>query len=253
MNENTNKSLIRVNSNLGNQNLQAYIKELHKIPLIEEIEERKLVELKEDGDTQAAQQLVLSNLWFVVHIAKEFTGYKIPLPDLIQEGNVGLMKAIKNFNSEHNVRITSYAVHWIKSEIYKYVLKNSSVVKLATTKPQLKLFFKLKSQKTHDGGFTEEEINDVAHKFNVKPSDVKEMEVRLFSKDLSFESSIGSGAEPDVEKYNTPAHYMHNNEPDPCELLETELTEHHTKQLLYSSLNTLSQRERDVVQRRWLD
>jgi len=108
MNENTNKSLIRVNSNLGNQNLQAYIKELHKIPLIEELAERKLVELNGDGDTQAAQQLVLSNLWFVVHIAKEFTGYNISLPDLVQEGKVWLVKAIENFNFEYNVRITSY-------------------------------------------------------------------------------------------------------------------------------------------------
>jgi RNA polymerase sigma-32 factor len=214
-------------------------------------EERELaLRLEQQNDLEAAQQLIMSNLRFVVKIARGYSGYGLPLSDLIQEGNIGLMKAVKRFSASHEVRLISYAVHWIKSEIHEFVLRNWRIVKVATTKPQRKLFFKLRSSKNRLGWFTPEEVNDVAETLGVKPETVLEMESRLSGSDVTFDPPTNDN---DDEHHFTPAAYLSDESADPAHRLEHDDSHSQKLSLMSDSLQTLDERSKDIIQRRWLN
>jgi len=231
-------------------NLEAYIRQIHNIPVLTADEERELaLQLEQQNDLAAAQQLIMSNLRFVVKIARGYSGYGLPLSDLIQEGNIGLMKAVKRFSASHEVRLISYAVHWIKSEIHEFVLRNWRIVKVATTKPQRKLFFKLRSSKKRLGWFTQQEVNDVAKTLGVKPETVLEMESRLSGSDVTFDPPTND----DDEFHFTPAAYLTDKGADPSHLLEHDDTRSQELSLMTDSLKTLDERSQNIIKRRWLN
>jgi RNA polymerase sigma-32 factor len=214
-------------------------------------DERELaLRLEQQNDLAAAQKLIMSNLRFVVKIARGYTGYGLPLSDLIQEGNIGLMKAVKRFSASHEVRLISYAVHWIKSEIHEFVLRNWRIVKVATTKPQRKLFFKLRGSKKRLGWFSADEVNDVAKTLGVKPEAVVEMESRLSGSDVTFDPP---GNDNDDEHHFTPAAYLTDSSMDPAHLLEHDDSRSQELGLMASSLEKLDERSQDIIQRRWLN
>ena len=230
--------------------LQAYINSVHSIGVLTPEEEKKLAEdLYYRNDLDAARKLVLAHLRFVIYIAKSYSGYGLSEADLIQEGNIGLMKAIRKFNPEMGVRLVSFAVHWVKAEIHEYVLKNWKIVKIATTKAQRKLFFNLRGKKKGLEWFTEEEIEQVAQDLGVKPSEVREMEKRLGGLDMSFDPLSESD---DDEASFAPSQYLEDEDADPADIFEKEsLTEESTSQL-YEAINQLDDRSRDILQDRWL-
>lgn len=239
------------NTPLSAGNLDAYIRQIYSIPMLTGEEERKLaLRLEQQEDLAAAQQLIMSNLRFVVKIARGYSGYGLPLGDLIQEGNIGLMKAVKRFSASHEVRLISYAVHWIKSEIHEFVLRNWRIVKVATTKPQRKLFFKLRSSKKRLGWFNQEEVNDVAKTLGVKPETVLEMESRLSGSDITFDPPTNDN---DDEHQFTPASYLTDDRADPARQLEYEDGQSQQLTLMSDSLKTLDERSKDIIQRRWLN
>lgn len=239
------------NAPLSAGSIEAYIRQIHSIPVLSSEEERELaLRLEQQNDLAAAQQLIMSNLRFVVKIARGYTGYGLPLSDLIQEGNIGLMKAVKRFSTAHEVRLISYAVHWIKSEIHEYVLRNWRIVKVATTKPQRKLFFKLRSSKKRLGWFSAEEVNDVAETLGVKPETVLEMESRLSGSDVTFDPPTNDN---DDEHHFTPAAYLSDDNADPARLLEHDDSHSQKLSLMSDSLATLDERSKDIIQRRWLN
>jgi RNA polymerase sigma-32 factor len=251
--ENMTKALIPVlqGSSLSAGNLDSYIRQINSIPVLSAEEERDLaIRLETQNDLAAAQQLIMSNLRFVVKIARGYSGYGLPLADLIQEGNIGLMKAVKRFSSSHEVRLISYAVHWIKSEIHEYVLRNWRIVKVATTKPQRKLFFKLRSSKQRLGWFSNDEVKDVARTLGVKPETVVEMESRLSGSDVTFDPPT---SDSDDEHHFTPAAYLTDDGADPSSLLEHDDTRSQELSLMADSLKTLDERSQDIIQRRWLN
>jgi RNA polymerase sigma-32 factor len=250
--ENMTKALIPVlqGTSLSAGNLDSYIRQIHSIPVLSAEEERDLaIRLETQNDLAAAQQLIMSNLRFVVKIARGYSGYGLPLADLIQEGNIGLMKAVKRFSSSHDVRLISYAVHWIKSEIHEYVLRNWRIVKVATTKPQRKLFFKLRSSKKRLGWFSNDEVKDVAKTLGVKPETVIEMESRLSGSDVTFDPP---GNDNDDEHHFTPSAYLTDDGTDPSFLLEHDDTRSQELSLMADSLKTLDERSQNIIQRRWL-
>ena len=230
--------------------LQAYINSVHSIGVLTLEEEKKLAEdLYYRNDLDAARKLVLAHLRFVIYIAKSYSGYGLSEADLIQEGNIGLMKAIRKFNPEMGVRLVSFAVHWVKAEIHEYVLKNWKIVKIATTKAQRKLFFNLRGKKKGLEWFTEEEIEQVAKDLGVKPSEVREMEKRLSGLDMSFDPLSESD---DDEASYAPSQYLEDEEANPADIFENQsLTEESTSQL-YEAINKLDDRSRDILQDRWL-
>ena len=230
--------------------LQAYINSVHSIGILTPEEEKKLAEdLYYRNDLDAARKLVLAHLRFVIYIAKSYSGYGLSEADLIQEGNIGLMKAIRKFNPEMGVRLVSFAVHWVKAEIHEYVLKNWKIVKIATTKAQRKLFFNLRSKKKGLDWFTEEEIEQVAKDLGVKPSEVREMEKRLSGSDMSFDPLSDSD---DDEATYAPSQYLQDEDANPADIFEnTSLSEENTSQL-YEAINQLDDRSRDILQDRWL-
>ncbi len=232
-------------------NLEAYIQQINSIPMLTADEEHELaIRLQEKNDLAAAQQLIMSNLRFVVKIARGYSGYGLPLGDLIQEGNIGLMKAVKRFSASHQVRLISYAVHWIKSEIHEFVLRNWRIVKVATTKPQRKLFFKLRSSKKRLGWFNREEVQDVAKTLGVKPETVLEMESRLSGADITFDASD----KDDDEEYSfTPSAYLTDDRADPAQQLEQDDSRSQELSLMKRSLKTLDERSQIIIQRRWLN
>lgn len=232
-------------------NLEAYIQQINSIPMLTADEEHELaIRLQEKNDLAAAQQLIMSNLRFVVKIARGYSGYGLPLGDLIQEGNIGLMKAVKRFSVSHQVRLISYAVHWIKSEIHEFVLRNWRIVKVATTKPQRKLFFKLRSSKKRLGWFNREEVQDVAKTLGVKPETVLEMESRLSGADITFDASD----KDDDEEYSfTPSAYLTDDRADPAQQLEQDDSRSQELSLMKRSLKTLDERSQIIIQRRWLN
>ncbi|HHJ36423.1 MAG TPA: RNA polymerase sigma factor RpoH [Gammaproteobacteria bacterium] len=239
------------NTPLSAGTLDAYIRQIHDIPVLSAEDERELaLRLEQQNDLAAAQQLIMSNLRFVVKIARGYTGYGLPLSDLIQEGNIGLMKAVKRFSASHEVRLISYAVHWIKSEIHEYVLRNWRIVKIATTKPQRKLFFKLRSSKKRLGWFSAEEVNDVARTLGVKPETVLEMESRLSGSDVTFDPPTNDN---DEEYHFTPAAYLTNNSMDPAHQLEHDDSRSQELSLMNHSLKMLDERSQDIINRRWLN
>ena len=231
-------------------NLDAYIREVNSFPMLSAEEERELaLRLHQQHDLEAAQQLIMSNLRFVVSIARGYLGYGLPFNDLVQEGSIGLMKAVKRFSPEHEVRLISYAVHWIKAEIHEFVLRNWRIVKVATTKAQRKLFFKLRSSKKRLGWFSQEEVNDVADRLGVKPETVLEMESRLNAFDLAYDNP-NDDAE---DNHFAPAAYLSDMRADPAQQLEADDWQAQNENTMMSSLKHLDDRSRDIIQQRWLD
>lgn len=231
-------------------NLESYIQAASRIPVLTADEERQLAEkLHYDGDLEAARQLVLSHLRFVIHIARSYSGYGLAQADLIQEGNVGLMKAVKRFNPEYGVRLVSFAVHWIKAEIHEFILRNWRIVKVATTKAQRKLFFNLRSQKKRLAWLNHDELNAVAEDLGVEPRVVREMEGRMASHDTAFDGPMD---DDDETAYQAPAHYLQDHRSDPATQLEqTDWTEDSNGRLM-EALEALDERSQDILRERWL-
>ena len=233
---------------LSSDSLQVYLNSIADIPVLSATEEQKLAEkFYRDGDLEAAQSLIVANLKFVVHIAKSYKGYGINLSDLIQEGNVGLMKAVKRFDPTLGVRLISFAVHWIKAEIHEYIIKNWKLVKVATTKAQRKLFFNLRKSKKNLGWLSKEETKRLALDLGVKESDVMEMEKRMSSNDVSFDPLEDSDDE------FTPSSFVSDEAINPSLIIENEDYESTSQARLLESLDLLDQRSKDIVQKRWLN
>ncbi len=231
-------------------NLDSYIQAVATIPVLSKEQEVELANrFRQDEDLDAARQLVLSHLRFVVHVARGYSGYGLQLGDLIQEGNVGLMKAVKRFDPEFGVRLVSFAVHWIRAEIHEFVLKNWRVVKVATTKAQRKLFFNLRKAKKHLGWLTAEETRAVAEDLGVSPAEVNEMERRLSTRDLSFDPTPQS--EDDEHAYG-PVAYLPSAEVDPADAAEDDEWRSQASSQLRDALAALDERSRDILQSRWL-
>ena len=230
-------------------NLDSYLQSVGSIPMLSADQERDLAErFYFDGDLEAARQLVLSHLRFVVHVAKSYSGYGLPQADLIQEGNVGLMKAVKRFDPQVGVRLVSFAVHWIKAEIHEYVLRNWRIVKVATTKAQRKLFFNLRSQKKRLGWMTNQEIETVAGELGVDPADVREMEGRLAAHDAAFDAPADND---DDNASHVPAYYLENSSLDPAAAYEQQDWEENTHSKLYAAMADLDDRSKDILEKRW--
>lgn len=232
--------------------LDAYINAAYQLPILSADQEYDLAtRLREHQDLEAARQLITHHLRFVIRIARGYNGYGLALADLIQEGNIGLMKAVKRFDPTQNVRLVSFAVHWIRAEIHEYILRNWRIVKVATTKAQRKLFFNLRSKKNRLGWLNREEVESVASDLGVKPSEVLEMESRLSGQDLGFDApSANSGEE---ERITSPAAYLTQLEDDPQQQFENEDWSRHQIRRLQSALKVLDQRSREIIQARWLD
>ena len=229
--------------------LDQYLKHANKVPMLTETEEKDLAaRLKYQNDLEAAQTLIMSHLRFVVKIAKGFTGYGLPVADLIQEGNIGLMKAVKRFDPSVGVRLVSFAVHWIKAEIHEYVLKNWRIVKIATTKSQRKLFFNLRSSKQRLGWFTQEEIESVAKDLNVKPEVVVEMEKRMNAYDMAFDAP----SESENDEVFSPSMYLEDHSASPEVQIESEELQHKMHASLQDAVATLDDRSKDIITSRWL-
>src|SRR5215813_4646905 len=229
--------------------LDAYLERVSHIPVLSREEERDLAEeFRFQGNLDAARQLVLSHLRFVVHIARGYSGYGLPVGDLIQEGNVGLMKAVKRFDPNQNVRLVSFAVHWIRAEIHEYVLRNWRLVKIATTKAQRKLFFNLRRLKKNLTWLSAEETAAVARDLGVSASEVTEMEKRLAARDMSFDPT----PESDEEEVYSPAAYLPAADADPAESVENSEWETDSSDRLQSALARLDDRSRDILQKRWM-
>jgi RNA polymerase sigma-32 factor len=224
--------------------LNYYLAQLRETPLLSKEQEEELFHrLQNSEDVDAARKLVMSHLRFVVHIAKSYKGYGLPLLDIIQEGNVGLMKAVKKFDPSKKVRLLSFAIYWIRAEIHEFVLKNWRIVKVATTKAQRKLFFKLRSKKTSSNWLSEQEANDIASELNVDSKTVKLMESRLSGTDVAFD--------PIEEDENAPAGYLTQNI-NPLSVLETQDSNDDSSKKLNLALNKLDERSRDIILQRFL-
>jgi RNA polymerase sigma-32 factor len=235
----------------GTGSLDAYIQEVNKIPMLTLEEEQELAyRYREHDDLEAARRLVLAHLRFVVHVAKGYTGYGLQLGDLIQEGNIGLMKAVKRFDPEREVRLVSFAVHWIRAEMHEFILRNWRIVKVATTKAQRKLFFNLRKSKKRLGWLNMEEVNTVAEDLGVKPEVVLEMESRLSGQDIGFD--LSPDADDDDMPRVTPAAFLQSDEDSPERALEVEDLESHQNSLLYEGLGQLDERSQDIIRSRWL-
>jgi len=227
----------------------AYVERVNRIPVLSRADERDLaLRFRRDNDLEAARQLVLSHLRFVVHIARGYTGYGLPVSDLVQEGNIGLMKAVKRFDPAVGVRLVSFAVHWIRAEIHEYVLRNWRQVKIATTKAQRKLFFNLRRLKTNLNWLNAEETAAVARDLGVRPAEVTEMERRLASQDLPFDVS-GNGE--DDEAWG-PAAYLPAPGADPAEQVESEEFSANSSEALTAAVRGLDARSRDILEQRWM-
>ncbi len=228
--------------------LESYIQAVNRFPLLSEEEELRLARsYREKEDLDAAGQLVMSHLRLVVSIARGYLGYGLPHSDLIQEGNVGLMKAVKRYDPERGVRLVSFAVHWIRAEIHEYILRNWRIVKIATTKAQRKLFFNLRSMKKGPGALSAQETTDMASTLRVKPSEVAEMETRLSGQDLALEP-VG---EDDEDAYG-PISYLSNPEDEPGRILEHEESDRLRSEGLERALHSLDPRSRRIIETRWL-
>ena len=229
--------------------LDAYLDRVSRIPVLSREQERELADrFRRENDLEAARELVLSHLRFVVHIARGYSGYGLPMGDLVQEGNVGLMKAVKRFDPTVNVRLVSFAVHWIRAEIHEYVLRNWRLVKIATTKAQRKLFFNLRRLKKNLAWLSAEETAAVARDLGVSPGEVTEMEKRLAARDMSFDPT----PESDEDEVYSPAAYLPAADSDPAERVENAEWESDAADRLQQALQRLDERSRDILQRRWM-
>jgi RNA polymerase sigma-32 factor len=229
--------------------LDAYISTVNQIPVLTVEEERDLADMvRDENNLEAAHSLVMSHLRFVVYVAKGYAGYGLPVGDLIQEGNIGLMKAIKRFDSIHKVRLVSFAVHWIRAEIHEYILKNWRILKVATTKAHRKLFFNLRKNKKRLGWFTQDEVNRVANDLDVKPEVVVEMESRLHGQDVSFDLP---GDDDEDNTYSPQAWLTHNSlTPEATMIKDREYEKNHDA--LFQGLDKLDERSLDIITSRWL-
>lgn len=244
------KGLLAVNALSPGANLEAYIATVNAIPVLTAEEERALADrLHYQEDLEAARQLVMSHMRFVVHIARSYSGYGLNQADLIQEGNVGLMKAVKRFNPEVGVRLVSFAVHWIKAEIHEFILRNWRIVKIATTKAQRKLFFNLRSQKKRLGWLSQEEANSIAKDLGVETKTVFDMEGRLNAYDAAFDAGVD---DDDESAYKAPAHYLEDLSADPALTVEAENFEQNAHQRLAQAMSSLDERSRSILEQRWL-
>ena len=231
-------------------NLEAYVNTVNSIPLLTPEQERELAEsLYYEQDLEAARQMVLAHLRFVVHIARSYSGYGLAQADLIQEGNVGLMKAVKRFNPEMGVRLVSFAVHWIKAEIHEFILRNWRIVKVATTKAQRKLFFNLRSQKKRLAWLNNDEVHRVAESLGVEPREVREMESRLTGHDMAFDPAAEAD---DDSAFQSPANYLEDHRYDPARQLEVADWTDNSTSNLHEALEVLDERSRDILYQRWL-
>ncbi len=229
--------------------LDAYISTAYQMPMLSDDEEKSLARrLRENNDLEAARKLVMSHVRFVIRIARGYTGYGLPLSDLIQEGSVGLMKAVRRFDPDVGVRLVSFAVHWIRAEIHEFILRNWRIVKVATTKAQRKLFFNLRSSKKRLGWFSREEVEGVAEELGVKPETVLEMEARMNNHDLAFD---GAGSD-DEQAPVAPASYLQDVRMEPSRQLERIDSEENDRSELYTALDELDERSKEILSARWL-
>ncbi|MEZ6930215.1 MULTISPECIES: RNA polymerase sigma factor RpoH [Aeromonas] len=243
-------SLQRTMALIPQGSLEGYIQAVNSIPVLSAEEERELaMRLQQGGDLEAARQLVMSHLRFVVHVAKSYSGYGLPQADLVQEGNIGLMKAVKRFDPSVGVRLVSFAVHWIKAEIHEYVLRNWRMVKVATTKAQRKLFFNLRKSKKRLGWLNHEEVQAVAADLGVSAADVTEMEARMSNYDQAFDL-VGDDED---EGGFAPVHYLEDKSSDLAATIENDNWDSHATRRLSAAMATLDDRSQHIIRARWLD
>ena len=236
--------------NSPGKDIESYLSSVHAIPILTKEQEQELaLKLYEEDDLDAARQLVIHHLRFVVHIARSYQGYGLPLGDIIQEGNVGLMKAVDKYDPHRGVKLVSFAVHWIKAEIHEYILKNWRLVKIATTKAQRKLFFNLRGKKKSLDWLTKEEAESIASDLNVDVKDVLHMENRLSSNDSSFDAPVPMG---DDEEIMSPSQYLEDKRYDPEVIVANEQAEQVNRSELVEALKMLDDRSKDILQRRYL-
>lgn len=245
------KDLTNLQFALPTGSLEAYIASVNQAPILSLEEEQGLARrLRADNDLEAARRLVMAHLRFVVKIARGYSGYGLPQADLIQEGNVGLMKAVKRFDPDVGVRLVSFAVHWVRAEIHEFILRNWRIVKIATTKAQRKLFFNLRSSKKRLGWLNQAEVNEVASDLGVKPSEVLEMEKRLGNYDASFDGHADDNDEDGG--FSAPAAWLESQEAGPEALLESTDAARKNRAALNAAIATLDARSKDIIARRWL-
>ncbi len=236
--------------NLSAGTFDAYLSAISQIPQLTSEQERELaVRYRDLGDIEAARQLVLSNLRFVAHVARGYSGYGLPMADIMQEGNVGLMKAVKRFDPDLGVRLVSFAVHWIKAEIHEYVIKNWRIVKVATTKAQRKLFFNLRKSKAGLGWLSKDDAEAIAENLDVDVKTVYEMEKRLDGRDMAFDLPVDDASE---ESSSAPINYLEQHGADPALMLENADWKGHKEDLLSSAMAELDERSQDILTSRWL-
>ena len=243
-------SLLPIDQMVPGANLPAYVQAVGSIPILTVERERELAEdLYFNENLEAARELVMSHLRFVVHIARSYSGYGLAEADLIQEGNVGLMKAVKRYNPEKGVRLVSFAVHWIKAEMHEYVLRNWRIVKVATTKAQRKLFFNLRGAKKTLSWLSAEEAQAVADDLGVDVREVHRMESRLTSRDVAFDSPLDTD---DEDSWHAPQYFLEDNSADPAQQLESADWQQNGEAQLHSALAELDERSRNILAQRWL-
>ena len=238
-----------LNPSLGS--IEDYVATVNRMPRLDAEQERALaLRFRQNNDLEAARLLVLANLRFVVHVAKGYLGYGLPLPDLIQEGTIGLMKAVKRYDPAVGVRLISFAVHWIRAEIHEFIIQNWRIVKVSTTKAQRKLFFNLRKFKNRLGWFSHDEAHAVASELGVDVEAVYEMESRLNNQDLAFDQS--TELDGDDKELSAPVHYLRQENADPADLIEDSEWGQHKEQRLLAAIERLDERSRDIVTSRWL-
>jgi len=248
------KDLYAMALTVGQQSasMDGYLQAVSTIPMLKVEQEQELAKkLQEEGDLSAAKQLIMSHLRFVAHIAKSYSGYGLPQADLTQEGNIGLMKAVKRFDPSVGVRLVSFAVHWIKAEIHEFVLKNWRIVKVATTKAQRKLFFNLRKNKKRLGWFNQAEVSTVANELGVSEKEVREMESRMSGQDMGFDLTGDDNDDAPTSTYS-PVQYLTDGSADLADDIEQQQWQEQSHTRLFSALKTLDERSQDIVSARWL-
>ncbi|MHB1543940.1 MAG: RNA polymerase sigma factor RpoH [Gammaproteobacteria bacterium] len=234
------------------QSLDRYLEAIRQVPILKPEEERELFRrYKEEADLLSAQKIILTHLRFVVYIARSYRNYGLPLADLVQEGNMGLMKAVRHFDPERGVRLITFAVHWIRAEIHEFIIRNWRLVKVATTKAQRRLFFNLRRHLGQSGSLTTQEAEKIAQDLNVSPHDVETMEMRLKGQDVSFAATSASDGREGPRTW-APEEYLTAQDSDPLESLESEDLDRDRHEQLTRALQSLDARSRDIVEQRWL-
>lgn len=244
--------MVRDNQVVQYDGLEAYLRKINSYPMLSPDEERNLAErLQRTGDSEAAYKLVMSHMRFVVHVAKGYLGYGLPLKDLIQEGSIGLMHAVKKFDPSNGVRLATYAIHWIKSEIHEFVIRNWKVVKIATTKAQRKLFFNLRKFKRNFSWLSPSDVTKVADELGVSPNEVTEMELRMASPDLPYDYSEEDDAED--KSFSVPALYLEDKSSNFSAKFENTNWQENAQESLMIAFEKLDERSKYIIKRRWLD